>query len=479
MTMPEGQRMLSKVRPKIAPELDESFVPAVLAQRIFLEAVRESGKGVPLRIAAVRTANSVSVHETTVFPAGHEHFIENLWFAESLVKTLLWQKGAQVVVVGGAAKIGDYLRTVFAKGGPHSFDVDTMTTVYEQPFELRGAAPDDLPAACDASVALGGHLEGCRIGFDLGASDRKVSAVIDGNPVFSEETVWNPRTQTDPSYHYGEIMTGLRRAAEHLPRVDAIGGSAAGIYVNNRVMVASLFRGIAGDVFARKVRDMFLRMKEEWRVPFTVVNDGEVTALAGAMSLNASCILGIAMGSSEAGGYANRDGKIADWLNELAFVPIDCQGNAAADEWSGARGCGAQYLSQEAVVRLAPLAGITLPEGTTSAEKLLVVQELMKDGDVRAQRVFRTIGTYFGYAVAQYAEFYDIDHVLILGRVTSGEGGRMILKQASGVLHAEFPELAEAARIQLPDERSRRVGQATAAASLPVLEEEKSNEPDK
>ena len=471
--------MLTRVRPKTVPELDCSFVPAVMAHRTFLETVKKSGKGVPLRIAAVRTTDSVSVHETTVFPAGHEHFHENLWFAESLVKTLLWQKGAHLIVVGGPVEIGEHLRAVFAKDGPHAFDVDTMTTVYERPFEVRLATPDDLPAACDASVALGGHLDGCRIGFDLGASDRKVSAVIDGEPVFSEETVWGPRTQADPGYHYREIMTGLRRAAEHLPRVDAIGGSAAGIYVKNRVMVASLFRGIARDVFAREVRDMFLRMKEVWKVPFTVVNDGEVTALAGAMSLNATCVLGIAMGSSEAGGYANRDGKITHWLNELAFVPIDCQLNAAVDEWSGARGCGAQYLSQEAVVRLAQPAGIAVPEGTTSAEKLLVVQRLMNDGDERAKRVFRTIGTYFGYAVAQYAEFYDVNHVLILGRVTSGEGGRMILEQATKVLHAEFPELGEAATIQLPDERGRRVGQATAAASLPVLQQEKSNETDK
>ncbi|MBO5981114.1 MAG: ROK family protein, partial [Clostridia bacterium] len=66
-------------------------------------------------------------------------------------------------------------------------------------------------------------------------------------------------------------------------------------------------------------------------------------------------------------------------------------------------------------------------------------------------------------------EFYDIKHVLIMGRVTSGEGGTILLAKAQEVLDVEFPELAKKITLHIPDESSRRVGQSVAAASLPDL----------
>ncbi|GAI20797.1 unnamed protein product, partial [marine sediment metagenome] len=301
----------------------------------------------------------------------------------------------------------------------------------------------------EKSILLGGHLEGCRIGFDLGASDRKVSAVIDGKAVFSEEVVWNHGTQNNPSYHYHEIMSMLHRAAAHMPRVHAIGGSSAGIYINNRVMRASIFRGIPPDLFGKKVKNIFLDMQKEWGVPFKVINDGEVTALAGSMSLKKNAVLGIAMGSSEAGGYINRKGNINPWLNELAFVPVDLNSEASVDEWSGDRGCGVQYFSQVAAIRLAEGAGIILDEKQTPAGKLKSIQGLMAKGDNRARKVFETIGCYLGYGIAYYAQFYEIETVLILGRVTSGEGGQIILQKAEHVLNEEFPELSSKITLHL------------------------------
>src|SRR5204863_4592152 len=109
---------------------------------------------------------------------------------------------------------------------------------------------------------------------------------------------------------YDQINDSLKRAAAHLPRVDAIGGSSAGVYVNNRVKLASLFRGVPRDVFTSRVNGLFLELAHEWTVPFEIVNDGEVTALAGSMSLNDNGVLGIAMGSSLAGGYVTLDGYI-------------------------------------------------------------------------------------------------------------------------------------------------------------------------
>jgi predicted NBD/HSP70 family sugar kinase len=292
--------------------------------------------------------------------------------------------------------------------------------------------------------------------------------VIDGEAVYSEEVVWEPRKQSDPAYHYNEVMTAIRTAASKMPRVDAIGGSSAGVYIDNRAMIASLFRGIQKERFG-EVREMFLRIGREMGVPLVIVNDGEVTALAGSMSLEDNGVLGIALGSSEAGGYVNLEGNITDWLNELAFCPVDYNPGASVEEWSGDRGVGAHYFSQQCVFRLAPKAGIELPTGVTDAERLKAVQDLLEAGHEGAEKIWRSMGVYMGYTLAHYADFYALKHVLILGRCTSGRGGTLILDGANEVLRAEFPEIAEKVHIQLPDEKSRRVGQSIAAASLPLL----------
>jgi predicted NBD/HSP70 family sugar kinase len=328
----------------------------------------------------------------------------------------------------------------------------------------------ELPAERSTAAALGRHLNGCRIGFDLGGSDRKVAAVIEGKVVFSEETVWDPYFQPDPQYHFDGIMDSLKKAAAHLPRVEAIGGSAAGIYVGNRVKVASLFRGVPPEVFDRRVKDMFLEIKKAWNnVPFEVVNDGEVTALAGSMSLGLSRILGISLGTSTAGGYVNADGNITSWINELAFVPADYNPIAPIDEWSGDYGCNVQYFSQQAVGRLMAPAGIEVDPEAPLPEKLKHVQKLMDQGNDRARRIYETIGTYLGYTVAHLAEFYDLENILILGRVTSGPGGDVIIAGAKGVLKEEFPKLAARIAFHIPDEKEKRHGQAVAAASLPSI----------
>ncbi len=457
------------IAPKIIPPLDHGFRPPALANRAFRMEVAASGAGVPLVIGLERNNGEVSRYETLVFPEGHPRAAANLFYAERLVKTLLWQRGAWRVFVGGGRGVGEHIRKIYSPAGERRFDFDFMGgDVYERTFTVVPCEPEDVPAACEKPRALGGHLNGCRIGFDLGASDRKVSAVIDGKAVFSEEVVWEPRKHSDPEYHYSEILAGIRTAAAKMPRVDAIGGSSAGIIVDNRPMVASLFRGVPKERY-HSIRCLFLRLREEMKVPLEVINDGDVTALAGAMSLEDNAILGVALGSSEAGGYVNRQGGLNPWLNELAFMPVDYQPDAPADEWSGDRGTGVLYFSQQCVFRLAPKAGITLPSDVTDAEKLKAAQEKLEAGHEGAVNIWRTIGCYLGYSVAHYADFYDIKHVLILGRCTSGRGGELILEGARQVLRCEFPELAPAINIQLPDEKSRRVGQSIAAASLPVV----------
>jgi predicted NBD/HSP70 family sugar kinase len=217
---------------------------------------------------------------------------------------------------------------------------------------------------------------------------------------------------------------------------------------------------------------MFLDIRRAWNdVPLEVINDGEVTALAGSMSLGKNAILGIALGTSTAAGYVTADGGITSWLNELAFVPIDYNPGAAVDEWSGDYGVGSQYFSQQCVGRLMPIAGIDAPAGLGLPEKLKLVQTLMAKGDPRARKIYQTIGAYLGYGVAHFADFYDLRHVLVLGRVTSGRGGDDIVNGAREVLEGEFPALAAHIAFHVPNEQDKRHGQAIAAASLPALVE--------
>jgi predicted NBD/HSP70 family sugar kinase len=455
------------VKPHFVPPLEGYFRPASLANRAFRSKVVESGCGVPLVFGLERADGALGRFETMVYADDHPLAAANLFYAERTLKFLLWQKGGWKVHVGGPASIGEYLRRMYAPDGERAFDSTFMgEEVYERRFTVAPCSVGDVPAECEQEQALGRHLDGCRIGFDLGASDLKVSAVVDGEAIFSEEIVWEPRKQSDPSYHYEQIMAALRLAASKLPRVDAIGGSAAGIYINNRPMVASLFRGIPKERYG-EIREMFLRIRQELGVPLEVVNDGEVTALAGSMSLGVGRVLGLALGSSEAAGYVNAGGNITGWLDEMAFAPVDFSPEASTDEWSGDRGVGARYFSQQAVFRLAPKAGIEIPADATDADKLKFVQEMLEAGHESAADIWRSIGYFMGYAVAHYADFYDLDHVLILGRVTSGRGGPIILEGAQQVLAGEFPELTERIQIRLPDEKSRRVGQSIAAASLP------------
>jgi len=465
------------VAPSIIPPLDSGFIPAVLWNREFRRLCTPAAE--PIALAFERPDGTVSRFDTRILPHAGANCALNFRYIERLVKTLLWSRGGLRIFIGGNAGIADMLRGIYAPDGERKFDCDFVgTKAYGHPLEIVACAIAGVPAEKEGTIALGRHLDGCRIGFDLGGSDRKCAALIDGKVVFSEEIAWDPYFQSDPQYHYDGINDTLKRAAAHLPRVDAIGGSAAGVYVNSEVRAASLFRGVPQDAFEKRIRRIFFDLQREWGgVPFEVTNDGEVTALAASMSFGENRVLGISMGTSVAAGYVTASGAITPWLNELAFAPVDYRDDAPVDEWSGDRGCAVQYFCQQGVARLAPLAGLTFPKEMKFAEQLIEVQHLMRAGDERARRIYETIGVCFGYAIAHYAEFYDIGMLLILGRVTSGEGGAIILEKAGHVLRTEFPSLAERIRLRTPDEKDKRHGQAVAAASLPALRKYPTNSP--
>jgi len=467
---PHPESELELPAPKVAPALDPAFRPAALATRAFRELVRESGAPQPLVLAIEQADGSVFRTETALLPEAHPKSAVNFTFVERLVKFLLWSRGGWRLHVAGPAGLAERVRAHFRDTATGRFDSGLIgEQVFDRAIEVSACRPDEVPAERARTQALGRHLDGCRIGFDLGGSDRKVAAVQDGRVVFSDETVWDPYFQTDPQYHYDGIMDSLRRAAAHLPRVDAIGGSSAGVIVNNQIKVASLFRGVPRDVFDRRVKALFLELGRAWGVPFEVANDGEVTALAGSMSLGQNGVLGIAMGTSQAAGYVTPEGTITSWLNELAFAPVDFNPAAPRDEWSGDYGVGAQYFSQQAVGRLLAPAGIEAEPAVGLPEKLRLVQSLMARGDERASKVYQTLGVYLGHGLAHYSDFYDFRNVLILGRVTTGAGGELLVATAKDVLRAEFPELASRIAFHTPDEKDKRGGQAVAAASLPRI----------
>lgn len=454
---------------KVKAKLDPKFQPLSLVCREMREATKEDGQD--LIIAIERNKGYTTTYKTRIFKDGTGKDEQNFRFVERMVKALLWVAGGFKIYIAGSETVAEKIKKAYSYGGAREFDVKFMERVYETKFEVISCSLSDAPKDKSSASPVGRHLDGCRIGFDAGGSDRKVSAVIDGESVYSEEVVWFPKITADPEYHYQGILEAMKTAASHMPRVDAIGVSSAGVYVDNRIMVASLFLKVSDEDFEKKVKNMYLDVAKEIgeNIPIEVANDGDVTALAGAMDLNDNSVLGVAMGTSEAAGYVDPEGNITGWLNELAFAPVDFSLDAMEDEWSGDIGCGVKYFSQDGVIKLAPAAGITLDENLSPAEKLKVVQGLMKDGDSRAADIYDTIGAYFGYAIAFYSEFYDIKHVIIMGRVTSGEGGQILLSRAQQVLDEEFPELASKVELHIPDEKSRRVGQSAAAASLPKL----------
>ncbi len=454
---------------KVNAKLDPNFTPLSVVCRDMKKATEIDGQD--LVIAIERNKGYTTTYKTRIYRDNTGHDDENFKFVERIAKTLLWVAGGYKIIIAGSELVGSKIKDAFSYGGLRDFDVHFMERVYEEKFSVEVVPYENAPADKSAAAPIGRHLDGCRIGFDAGGSDRKVSAVVNGESVYSEEVVWFPKTESNPDYHYQGILDAMKTAASHMPRVDAIGVSSAGVYIDNRIMVASLFLKVSDEDFDKKVKNMYIDVAREIgeNIPFEVANDGDVTALAGAMDLNDDSVLGVAMGTSEAAGYVDPDGNITGWLNELAFAPVDFCEQAMVDEWSGDYGCGVKYFSQDGVIKLAPFAGIELDEKLSPAEKLKVVQGLMKQGDSRAADIYETIGAYFGYAIAYYAEFYDIKHVLIMGRVTSGDGGTILLEKAQQVLDLEFPELAAKIQLHIPDEKSRRVGQSVAAASLPKI----------
>merc|ERR1712125_168920 len=269
--------------------------------------------------------------------------------------------------------------------------------------------------------------------------------------------------------------------------VEAVGGSATGtVGANNEATWCDIFPNVPPDVYQAKVVDIFQRLAKEFGdVPLRVINDGEVTALAAIMKIGQGNVMGISMGSSEGGGYANADGNLVGWINELCYIRLDLNPRAPTDPWSkGAHtGLSHMYLGQRGATKLASKGGVTVPDNLkyphpdmctikheNHAQCLKLIQEAMKDPETepKTRLIYETVGVYLGYALAQYVEFYKIEHVMILGRVSKGKGGDIMLDTAKKVLQEEFPEVPPIT-FHTADDHFKAVGQCIAAAALPTL----------
>ena len=448
---------------KHPPKLDASFIPFGVWREAYLKDAKQ-----PISIAVERDRGRVSVHHTFIHGTP-EMRDADYRYVERYVKFLLWSIGGFKVSICGCPELTKRLQDAYTPTGERQFDCTFVQQMYEKDLQILDLPLDACPAANEQAEPMGGNMDGCRIGFDAGGSDRKVSAVIDGECVYSEEVVWFPKLNEDPDYHYGHILEAFKTAASKMPRVDAIGVSSAGDYIDNEPRVASLFIKVPRENWD-KVKTIYTRAAAAiGNVPLVVANDGDVSALAGAIGLDAGKLMGLAMGTSEAVGYVDADKNVLGWINELAFAPVDLQAGAMQDEWSTDYGVGCKYFSQDAVIKLCPAAGIELPEELSLAEKLKFVQKLMEADDPRAIAIFETIGAYFAYATVQYSQFYNIDYMMLMGRVMSGKGGDTILKVCNEILAEEYPELYKKCAVMLPDEKMRRVGQSVAAASLPKI----------
>merc|ERR1711904_133691 len=233
-----------------------------------------------------------------------------------------------------------------------------------------GDSADKLPEKKDSPQECGKDANGCRLAFDLGKSDIKTVAIKDGEVLDSAETEWDV-TNPDPQYHFDAIVAAMKKTIENAKAkgfgtIQAVGGSATGtVGANNEATWCEIFPNVPPDVYKAKVVDIFSRMSKELAgdVPLKVINDGEVTALAAVQKIGKGNILGISMGSSEGGGYANADGNLNGWINEMCYIKLDMNPEAPTDPWT--KGCHSgishMYLGQRGATKLAAKAGVGVP----------------------------------------------------------------------------------------------------------------------
>ncbi len=455
--------------PRIGAPLDPAFKPMILSVEHH-HLPRASGEEGELVVIGLERKNEcVCRYATRVYMADGRYPVEAYDYIERLVKFLLWSRGAWKIYFGGPGEICKYVSDLYRPEGGRAFDAMLMGHVYDHPFTCEITAPENIPPCMTQAAPLPGRLNGCRIGFDLGRETIKLVAVQDGRTVYSATVPWRPSQTSAPEDHLRLLTHSLQTAASYLPRLDVIGGSAAGIVIDNRIKASSMFETHPLNI-VQMIAPLFSSIEQTFGVPLVMLNDGEVNALAASLALGAHSLFAIGMLSNQSVGYIDDKRRITGWLNELAFAPLDANPAAAMDAWSGDKGVGGSYLSLCAVRRLLPTAGLTYPATMPADELMGALRHEIESGHEGARMLFETIGVYLGYTIPYYALFYDFNQVLVLGAAMDGVAGDLVIETARRVLEEEFPQLNEKVTTSVPDEKSRNIGQTLAAAGLPVLD---------
>ena len=447
--------------------LDQNFKPIILDLEKFKKKVKDSGNQNLLSIILIKD-NFVYRKDIEVFSDGYNDEY-NIYIIERYIKSMLYIYGGYKLFISGSNYIYKRIKEFYSKDGKRSFDYNFMSRIYNHEFEVIEINKDEIPESFEKTTKIEENLNGYRIGIDVGGSDIKVSILRYGEVISSKEIIWNPKEEVNPSYHYNFIYNVLKNAYTELLSIDSIGISTAGVVVNNKLMISSIFRGV-DDEYQDKTKNLYIDVIHMLEtdigktIPFKVINDGDASALGGVFGNNLSSCLGIAMGTSEAGGYIDTNRCLHDYLSELSIVPIDLSEKGVKDEYLKDIGVGSKYFSQEAVIRLSEKLGVKYPTNISKREKLKHFQELFIEDKEKYKIVYQTIGEYLGYSLAYYFEFYDVKNVFLFGRVLSF-GGDIIVDTAKSIIDSEFPKYKDI-RIILPDENSRRVGQSLAVALI-------------
>jgi predicted NBD/HSP70 family sugar kinase len=478
------------VEPKIKAPLDAGFAPVPLAKRKYNEAAKDCTDTVSF---ALPRPDGCATGELKVFPDSDLRYPASVMLAGIKIQEKIWQCGATSLQIAGPAGICEALKKAYSPGGTFAFEADVMPKAFgtpDKPFEVTIVDKAALPEKKDSPQTCGKDASGCRLAFDLGKSDIKTVAIKDGEVLDSMETEWDV-TNVDPDYHFKAIVDAMKGTIERAKEkgfgdIQAVGGSATGtVSADNEATWCDIFPNVPPDVYKEKVVDIFKRMAKEVAgdVPLKVINDGEVTALAAVQKIKKGNVLGISMGSSEGGGYANADGNLMGWISELCYMKLDMNLTAPTDPWTKGnhKGTSHMYLGQRGATKNAykitdvpenykyPHPDMCTIKHEDHAQCLKLVQKAMKDSPDKASELYKTCGVYLAAGLANYVDMgYVIDHVMILGRVSKGEGGDLMLKTASECLAADYPEVPKI-EFHTADDHFKAVGQCIAAAALPVL----------
>lgn len=186
---------------KHLPELDPQFIPF----GVWMNAYRV-GAEMPLAIAVERDQGHISAHRTKIH--GTPEMAEaDYRYVERFVKFLLWSIGGFRIYVCGCSPLAQRLKEAYTLAGERKFDAQFMQDVYEVPMEVLDLPLEQCPQANESAVPLAAIWRVAASALTLAAQTGRSPPVVDGQTVYSEEVVWHPKTQEDPS----TILMGLWR----------------------------------------------------------------------------------------------------------------------------------------------------------------------------------------------------------------------------------------------------------------------------